>query len=85
MKITQAGLYVVIGAISDVSIIYKSSSAIYEVHFFLHSEYSGKLSVSSSALKSVCGTVRAWDDLGRAYAYVRSLGWKQLVTVSTVE
>lgn len=85
MKITQAGLYVVIGAISDVSIIYKSSTDIYEVHFFIHSDYSGKLSATDSALESICGTVRIWDDLGLAYGYVRSLGWKQLVTVAKVD
>lgn len=85
MKITQAGRYVIIGAISDVSIIYKASCSVYEVHFFVHSDYSGKLSATGSALKSICGTVRVWDDLDQAYAYVRSLGWKKLVTVSTID
>lgn len=85
MKITQAGLYLKIGAISDVSIMYKVSSSVYEAHFFINSDYAGKLSASGSALKSICGTVLAWDDLDQAYAYVRSLGWKQIIMVSTID
>jgi hypothetical protein len=85
MKITQARRYVIIGAISDVSIIYRASSSVYEVHFFIHSDYPGKLSASGTTLTDICGTLKAWPDLGQAYAYVRSLGWKQLITVSTID
>ncbi len=85
MKITQARRYVIIGAISDVSIVYRASSSVYEVHFFIHSDYPGKISASGTALKSICGTVKVWDDLAEAYAYVRSLGWNQLITVSTID
>jgi hypothetical protein len=85
MKITQVRRYVIIDAISDVSIMYKASSSVFEVHFFIHSDHVGKLSSTGSALKSIYGNERVWNDIGQAYAYVRNLGWKQLVTVCTVD
>lgn len=85
MKITQAGLYVVIGAIQEVVILYRLSTDAYEVHFFIHTDFIEKLPASTSALESISGSVRSWVDLGRAYSFVRNLGWKNAISVERVE
>ncbi|MGY6274589.1 hypothetical protein [Methylomonas sp. MgM2] len=85
MKVTQVRLYMIIGAISDVSIVHRTSSSAYEAHFFVHSDSSNKLSGRDPILRSIDGTARTWDSLGEVYSFVRGLGWKQIITVANVE
>ncbi len=85
MKVTHAGLYVVIGAISDVTIVYHPDTEDYRVNFFIHPDFSGNLPNCGPELQGVCGTVRTWVDLGRAYSFVRNLGWMNPIVLETIE
>ena len=85
MKVTQAGLYVVIGAISDVTIVYHTDTEDYRVNVYLHPEFSENSPNIGTELQGVCGTVRTWVDLGRAYSFVRNLGWLNPIVLETIE
>lgn len=85
MKITHAGLYLVIGAINEVTIVYNPETVDYRVHFFIDPNYTEKIIATNSLLEDIGGSVRAWTELGRAYAFVRNLGWTDPITLETIE